>query len=135
MISYTNKAALELTERMGEPKLRGYTFHKLALDIIGQITGKKPSICEKTDSLFINIYHNLLSDKKFKKAIIEYFIDYQIQQEEWEKRKQERRDILSEQKRQQIKTLLPDMDGNSDIAQSLNKSTILVSSSSLDSKL
>lgn len=134
LISYTNKAALELTERMGEPKLRGYTFHKLALDIIGQITGKKPSICEKTDSLFINIYHNLLSDKKFKKAIIEYFIDYQIQQEEWEKRKQERRDILSEQKRLQIKTLLPDMDGNTIYVKSKQEQKICFALSSLGIK-
>ena len=46
LISYTNKAAAELTERMGIPGLRGYTFHKLALDIIGQVTGRKPSIYE-----------------------------------------------------------------------------------------
>ena len=32
LISYTNKAAAELTERMGITGLRGYTFHKLALD-------------------------------------------------------------------------------------------------------
>lgn len=35
LISYTNKAAAELTERMGIEGLRGYTFHKLALDLIG----------------------------------------------------------------------------------------------------
>lgn len=40
LISYTNKAAAELTERMNIPGLRGYTFHKLALDIIGQVTGQ-----------------------------------------------------------------------------------------------
>lgn len=34
LISYTHKAAAELTERMPHPGLRGYTFHKLALDII-----------------------------------------------------------------------------------------------------
>ena len=32
LISYTNKAAAELTERMNTPGLRGYTFHKLAID-------------------------------------------------------------------------------------------------------
>ena len=79
LISYTNKAAAELTERMGVPGLRGYTFHKLALDIIGQVTGQKPSICDNTDALFVRIYHELLSDKQFQEAIVEYFIDYQVQ--------------------------------------------------------
>ncbi|MBR6455344.1 MAG: AAA family ATPase, partial [Prevotella sp.] len=112
LISYTNKAAAELTERMGIAGLRGYTFHKLALDLIGQVTGQKPTICENTDALFVKIYHDLLPDKKFQEAIITYFIDYQIQDEEWEKRKQERRGNLSEMKNARIKALLPDMDRN-----------------------
>lgn len=112
LISYTNKAAAELTDRMGAPGLRGYTFHKLALDIIGKVTGQKPSICDNTDALFVRIYHDMLSNKRFKEAIVEYFIDYQVQQNEWEKRKQERREKLSEQKSTRIKALLPDMDGN-----------------------
>ena len=49
LISYTNKAAAELTERMNIAGLRGYTFHKLAIDIIGKSTGQKPSICDNTD--------------------------------------------------------------------------------------
>ena len=36
LISYTNKAASELTERMNTKGIRGYTFHKLAIDIIAQ---------------------------------------------------------------------------------------------------
>lgn len=51
LISYTNKAAAELTERMATNGLKGYTFHKLAIDIIGKTTGTKPSICDNTDSL------------------------------------------------------------------------------------
>lgn len=43
LISYTNKAAAELTERMGIEGLRGYTFHKLALDlIVGSEQGRNP---------------------------------------------------------------------------------------------
>lgn len=55
LISYTNKAAAELTERMATDGLKGYTFHKLAIDIIGKETGVKPSICDNTDALFIDI--------------------------------------------------------------------------------
>lgn len=112
LISYTNKAAAELTERIATNGLKGYTFHKLAIDIIGKTTGAKPSIYNNTDALFIDIYHTLLKDNLFKQSVINYFIDYQTDEAYWEKVKNERRRQLSEQKRPQIKAALPDMDGN-----------------------
>ena len=66
LISYTNKAAAELTERMNTDGLKGYTFHKLAIDLIGKVTGIKPSICDNTDALFIETYHSLAENKVFK---------------------------------------------------------------------
>lgn len=111
LISYTNKAATELTERMNIAGLRGYTFHKLAIDIIGEVTGQKPSICDNTDSLFVKIYHNLLENEDFKKNIIEYFVDYQAQEEDWAHRKNKRRQQLSELKGVRLKAQFPDMDG------------------------
>ena len=111
LISYTNKAAAELTERMGIEGLRGYTFHNLALDLIGQQTGNKPSICDNTDALFVKIYRELLADSRFRKHAVEYFVDYQANEADWEKRKNERRQQLSEQKDVRLKALLPDMDG------------------------
>lgn len=111
LISYTNKAATELTERMATNGLKGYTFHKLAIDIIGRATGTKPSICDNTDSLFVDIYHTLLGNKDFKNSIVEYFIDYQSNEADWEQRKNERREKLSEQKNVQLKAMFPDMDG------------------------
>ena len=111
LISYTNKAAAELTERMETNGLKGYTFHKLAIDIIGKATGAKPSICDNTDSLFVDIYHNLLEKSSFKKSVVEYFIDYQTNEADWEQRKNERREQLSEQKNAQLKAMFPDMDG------------------------
>ena len=111
LISYTNKAASELTERMNTKGLRGYTFHKLAIDIIAQTTGTKPSICDNTDALFVSIYRKLLEKANFKKSIIQYFIDYQTNEADWELRKNERREILAEQKNAQLKAMFPDMDG------------------------
>lgn len=111
LISYTNKAAAELTDRMGIDGLRGYTFHKLALDIIGQVTGQKPSICSNTDALFLKIYQELLGDDNFKKSVLEYFFDYQIQEQDWERQKNERRQQLSAQKDTRLKAQFPDMDG------------------------
>lgn len=134
LISYTNKAAAELTERMGIAGLRGYTFHKLALDIIGQTTGQKPSIYENTDALFVKIYHELLNDKKFKKSVMEYFIDYQTPEKEWEKRKNERRQQLSEQKEVRLKATFPDMDGKTVYVRSEQEQKICFALSSLSVK-
>ena len=134
LISYTNKAAAELTERMGIAGLRGYTFHKLALDIIGQTTGQKPSIYENTDALFVKIYHELLNDKKFKKSVIEYFIDYQTPEKEWEKRKNERRQQLSEQKEVRLKATFPDMDGKTVYVRSEQEQKICFALSSFSVK-
>lgn len=111
LISYTNKAAAELTERIGVQGLRGYTFHKLAIDLIGKTTGQKPSVCDNTDALFVKIYRELSADDGFKKSIIEYFATCETQEEVWEQRKNERRQQLSEQKNRKLKTMIPDMDG------------------------
>ena len=111
LISYTNKAATELTERISAVGLKGYTFHKLAIDLVGQATGVKPSICDNTDVLFVNIYHKLLENSLFKKSVVEYLIDYQVQEADWEYRKNEKREQLSEQKKEHLKALFPDMDG------------------------
>lgn len=111
LISYTNKAAAELTERLDTPGLRGYTFHKLAIDLIGQAKGIKPSICDKTDALFIKVYRDLLNDPLFCESIVEYFIDYESEETEEEWQMNERRQELSEQKKKEYKALLPDMDG------------------------
>lgn len=111
LISYTNKAAAELTERMGIQGLRGFTFHKLALDIIAREKKAKPGICDNTDSLFVSIFHQLLEDEKFKKAILVYFIDYQMQESDEEKRLKEKRSKLAAMKDSRIKAVLPDMDG------------------------
>jgi len=134
LISYTNKAAAELTERMGVKGMRGYTFHKLALDLIGNVTGNKPSICENKDSLFVRIYHELLDDEQFREAIVEYFTDYEVHEEDWEKNKNIRRQFLSEQKNMRLKALIPDMDGNTITVRSKQEQNICFALSSLGVK-
>lgn len=134
LISYTNKAAAELTERMATNGLKGYTFHKLALDIIGKETGIKPSICDNTDALFVEIYHSLLKDTAFKKSIVEYFIDYSTNEADWEKRKSDRREQLSELKNVQLKAMFPDMDGKTIYVRSEQEQKICFVLSSLSVK-
>ena len=134
LISYTNKAAAELTARMATNGLKGYTFHKLAIDIIGKTTGTKPSICDNTDSLFVDIYHKLLDKSSFKKSIVEYFIDYQTNEAGREQRKNERREQLSEQKNVQLKAMFPDMDGRAIYVRSEQEQKICFVLSSLGVK-
>jgi DNA helicase-4 len=134
LISYTNKAAAELTERMATPGLRGYTFHKLAVDLIGQTTGEKPSICDNTDALFVEIYHELLEKSWFKESVFKYFSDYQPKEEDWERQKNERREQLSEQKKAQLKSLFPDMDGKTFYVRSEQEQKICFVLSSLGIK-
>lgn len=134
LISYTNKAAAELTERIATDGLKGYTFHKLAIDIIGKVTGTKPSICDNTDSLFVDIYHTLLGNKAFKNSVVEYFIDYQTNEADWEQRKNERREKLSEQKNVQLKAIFPDMDGRVIYVRSEQEQKICFALSSLGVK-
>lgn len=134
LISYTNKAAAELTERMNIVGLRGYTFHKLAIDIIGKATEQKPSIHDNTDALFVKIYHKLLEDEDFKKSIVEYFVDYQVQEADWEHRKNERRQKLSELKEIRLKAQFPDMDGKAIYVRSEQEQKICFALSSLGVK-
>ena len=134
LISYTNKAAAELTERMATNGLKGYTFHKLAIDIIDKTTGTKPSICDNTDLLFVDIYHKLLDKSSFKKSIVEYFVDYQTNEADWEQRKNERREQLSEQKNVQLKAIFPDMDGRAIYVRSEQEQKICFALSSLGVK-
>ena len=52
-----------------------------------------------------------MDKSSFKKSIVEYFVDYQTNEADWEQRKNERREQLSEQKNVQLKAMFPDMDG------------------------
>ncbi len=134
LISYTNKAAAELTERMATKGLKGYTFHKLAIDIIAKSTGVKPSICDNTDALFIDIYNNLLKSHDFKQSVLKYFVDFSIDETDWEKRKNERREQLSEQKKDCYKAIFPDMDGKPIYVRSKQEQKICFALSSLGVK-
>lgn len=73
LITFTRKAAESLSERLGEKNLKCRTFHKLALEIIGESTGVKPTITDKDFSM--QVYHKLSQDNpKFRTAIADYII-------------------------------------------------------------
>ena len=73
LITFTRKAAESLSERLGEKKLKCRTFHKLALDIIGEATGEKPTITPQDFS--VQVYHKLSQENPaFRAAISDYIL-------------------------------------------------------------
>lgn len=76
LITYTRKAANELHERMKIEGMTCSTFHALAYNIIAQVTGQAPSICDADVPL--NVFQKLiLNDKAFLHAINNYIINQQ----------------------------------------------------------
>lgn len=135
LISYTNKAATELTERLGIAGMRGYTFHKLAIDTIAETTGIKPSICDNTDKVYVKVYHELLKDNKFRNNVMEYFLDYDIEESDEEKMLNAQREQLIEQKSKQLKAMFPDMDGQAIYVRSEQEKKICFALSTLGLKI
>lgn len=76
LLTYTKKAANELSERMKIHGLSSGTFHSLAYHIIAEVTGQAPSICEADVPL--NVFRKLvLENEGYLHAINTYIIDLQ----------------------------------------------------------
>jgi len=76
LITYTRKAANELHERMKIEGMTCSTFHALAYQIIAQVTGQAPSICDADVPL--NVFQKLiLNNQEFLHAVNNYIINQQ----------------------------------------------------------
>ena len=134
LVSYTNKAAAELSERINIKGLGGCTFHKLALDLIGKYKGVKPTICDNAYLLIKDAYNKLLANPDFSKALVAYFTDYQDFSTDEEKEQQVALEKLSENKSPHLKATFPDMDGRAVYVKSKQEQTICLILSSLGVK-
>ena len=109
LITFTRKAAESLSERLGEKKLKCRTFHKLALDIIGEATGEKPTITPPDFS--VQVYHKLSQENPaFRAAIADYIIRSRYtmrDQFEYDSRQ----DYMQDRQRYGIQAFFKDMDG------------------------
>lgn len=106
LISYTRKAAAELSERLAMPGLECCTFHKLALNIIGRQTGSRPSICDET--IFEEVFYALLDKPEFKNAILDYYSFLSTPDDFGFESAAE---YYKNRRKSSIIALLPDMDG------------------------
>ena len=110
LITFTRKAAESLSERLGEEKLKCRTFHKLALDIIGEATGEKPTITPPDFSL--QVYHKLMEENPdFKAAIADYILQSRYSmRDQFEYASIE--DYMQDRKKHGIQAFFKDMDGH-----------------------
>lgn len=109
LITFTRKAAESLSERLGEKKLKCRTFHKLALDIIGEATGEKPTITPPDFSL--QVYQQLMEENPaFKAAIADYIIRSRYtMQDQFKYSSME--DYMIDRQKHGIQAFFKDMDG------------------------
>ena len=109
LITFTRKAAESLSERLGEKKLKCRTFHKLALDIIGEATGEKPTITPQDFS--VQVYHKLSEENPaFKAAIADYIIRSRYtMRDQFEYSSME--DYMMDRQKYGIQAFFKDMDG------------------------
>ena len=109
LITYTRKAANELHDRMKIDGITCATFHALAYQIISQVTGQAPSICDA--DLPLNVFRNLvLNNTAFIKAVNNYIIN----QQSLMRLEHEYNDAFSyfeDRKKYGIQALFPDSDG------------------------
>lgn len=74
IITYTRKAAGELSERLGIDGLACQTFHAIAIHIIAELTKSKPSICPL--DFMLNAFYKLMRENEgFLEAIVEYILE------------------------------------------------------------
>ena len=108
LVTYTKKAAEELSERMSIPGLTCSTFHSLAYRIIADATDRKPSICD--NALMLNAFRDLMaSSPEFVAAIDEYIINLQSLMK-WQHEYTDAVEYYADRKKYGIQSLFPDMD-------------------------
>src|SRR6185312_7724031 len=78
LISFTNKSAASLAERIKEEGFEALTFHKFGLRVITECDGVKPSIFDESQfPLLLKRYFEELSrDDKYLKNLTDYFVYY-----------------------------------------------------------
>ena len=122
LITFTRKAAQSLSERLGENRLKCLTFHKLALEIIAESTGEKPTIVPPNFSE--QVYHKLFNEKpEFRQAIADYIIRSRYKMKD-QFEYSSMNEYIEARKKQSVQALFCDMDGHTVFCKSDEESMI-----------
>jgi DNA helicase-4 len=78
LISFTNKSASTLAERINIPGVEAKTFHKFGKDIIVESEAKQPSIFDETqfNPLLKSFFTQLITNQSYLHKVINYFTDF-----------------------------------------------------------
>ena len=112
LLTYTRKAAENLTDRINTTGLVSRTFNSYALSIIGECTGSKPTIANEED-IHERTMREMMNDADFKSALVHYyFVDSNPVFSEHECNAQSIKEYIKAKRTEPRQALLPDMDGN-----------------------
>lgn len=78
LISFTNKSASTLANRINIKGVEAKTFHKFGKDIITEVEDKQPSIFDENQfkSLLTKFFTELLQNNNYLEKVTEYFINF-----------------------------------------------------------
>lgn len=78
LISFTNKSAQDLRERIQIEGVEAKTFHKFGKDIIAEVEGRQPSIFDESQfrPLLTRYFNELLQNENYLRKVTKYFTDF-----------------------------------------------------------
>jgi DNA helicase-4 len=78
LISFTNKSAAQLKERVDNPGIVPRTFHKFGKDVICAVEGKQPSLYDENQfKPFIrSCFQELMKEEAYAKLVTTYFLHH-----------------------------------------------------------
>lgn len=109
LITFTRKAAESLSERLGEKSLKCRTFHKLALEIISDATGVKPTFT--ANDFPLQVYRQLFKDNsRFRAAVTDYILRARYKMRD-QFQYSSMQDYMTDRQKYGIQAYFKDMDG------------------------
>jgi DNA helicase IV len=78
LISFTNKSAQTLAQRMNIEGIDVKTFHKFGKDVICEVEGKQPSIFDELQFKFLltKFFEELIQNREYLHDVTEFFTDF-----------------------------------------------------------
>lgn len=76
LISFTNKSAATLAERIGIRGIQPRTFHKFGKDVIGAVEGQQPSLYDESqlDGFLTGVLQELMQQPAYAELLVDFFL-------------------------------------------------------------